>query len=792
MRITVRDILLVLPLVASNAFGASVPTNGVELTRTAYGVVHVRADNFRGMAYGLAYAYAQDNLCMFADSVLTARGERSKFFGPKARATKSINGEYGVASAFLSVDNEESDFFFKGYLDPAQLSAGYALASPEARELLSGYVAGYNRYLSDNAGKFPAACKDAKWVRPITVEDMHLVLADKALHASGEIFAREIVNGARAAPKGATAMNTTPVTQWDGRTPDVSFVESMLAAIADGQLGSNGLALGKDTTVNGRGLLLGNPHFPWTSTDRFYQVHLTVPGKYDAMGVSYGPMPLVTIGFNKDVAWTHTVTTAKHFTTFRLALDPNDKTGTTYLYDGKAEKLAARTVTVERLQADGTTDKLSKTFYSSRHGAVIDKPDADMQWNSEYVYVLGDPNRYNTRMLDQWLGIATAHSVKEIKKSLDAVVGIPWVNLIAADRDGNTLFADASVVPHVTDEQFHAPCMIAPRLFMLDGSRGACNWGQDQATPAGIFSPANSPALARADYVGNSNDSYWMTNPAAPLTGPAPHGYSPMYGRHHVEQSLRTRIGFKQLNQALARSPKLGASDVQALMFANRVYVAELLLPELLQSCTASTDKSLIEACAVLKAWDKRADLDSRGAILFRDFWFRAARVPARWAVPFNDADPINTPYGLAPQAGEQMLAALRDAALGLNAKNIPLDARMGDYQDDLRHGLRVPIHGGYGNPDGVYNAMSVGGAVPDAHGYHNVEHGASYLQTVGFDASGPVAQAMLVYGQSTDPKSEHYADQLGLYSRKQWQELPFTETQIKADPQRKVTTLIE
>src|SRR4051812_5081338 len=47
----------------------------VELARTTYGVPHVRANDFRSLGYGLAYAYAQDNLCMFADSMVTVRGE---------------------------------------------------------------------------------------------------------------------------------------------------------------------------------------------------------------------------------------------------------------------------------------------------------------------------------------------------------------------------------------------------------------------------------------------------------------------------------------------------------------------------------------------------------------------------------------------------------------------------------------------------------------------------------------------------------------------------------------------
>ena len=97
----------------------------------------------------------------------------------------------------MDLKNEDSDFFFKAYLDIDQLKTGYAAASQEARDMLEGYVAGYNRYLKDYAGKYPAACNKAAWLRPVTVEDIYLVIAEKALHASGEVFAQEIVAGGR-------------------------------------------------------------------------------------------------------------------------------------------------------------------------------------------------------------------------------------------------------------------------------------------------------------------------------------------------------------------------------------------------------------------------------------------------------------------------------------------------------------------------------------------------------------------------------------------------------------------
>ncbi|RSZ55078.1 hypothetical protein HF313_31715 [Massilia atriviolacea] len=763
---------------------AAPPHFHAELARTSHGIAHIRANDFRGIGYGLAYAYAQDNVCMFADTILTVRGERSRFFGADKPATPATNGEYGANSDFMKLNNEDSDFFFKGYLDADQLKAGYAAGSHEARDLLTGYAAGYNRYLRDYAGRYPAACNRAPWVRPITYEDMMLVLAEKALHASGQVFAQEIVDGAREGgipPAGKGA----PVT-----AGDPGFLQRRLERLTREQLGSNGLALGKDVTASGRGILLGNPHYPWTGTDRFYQAHLTIPGRYDAMGVILGGIPMIVIGFNKDVAWTHTVTRAVHFTTFRLALDPADPGGTTYLYDGVPAKMTSKTVSVDSLRPDGGMATRSKTFYFTRQGVVLVKPEAGMSWSAQAVHVLADANRHNTRLIEQWIGLGSARNVRDMKASLDTIVGLPWVNTLAADRNGHVLYADTSLVPKVGAAMFASDCLVLPQLLMFDGSRSACAWAHDARAPAGVHSPVDAPWMLRTDYVGNSNDSYWLSNPRALLTGPAPFGYSPLYGAVGVAQMLRTRIGFRQLEDALLEK-RLHMGDVQELAFANRVYAAELMLPELLPLCRVSVDVLVAQACRALGAWDRRANLDSRGAVLFREFWNRASSIPDKWAVPLDAADPVNTPRGLAPAAGPAMLAALKEAAQYMSALSVPLDGRLGDYQSDTRNGVRVPLHGAVGDIDGSYNSIHMETAL-QADGYHQIGWGTSYVQTVTFDEAGPVAQAMLLYGQSVDPASPYHVDQLSLYSQKTWPLLPFNQGSIRADPHYLATTLSE
>jgi acyl-homoserine-lactone acylase len=510
-------------------------------------------------------------------------------------------------------------------------------------------------------------------------------------------------------------------------------------------------------------------------------VHLTVPGVYDAMGANLGGLPFVTIGFNRNVAWSHTVTSASHFTTFRLALDPSDPTGTTYFFDGAPRKMTERKVAVDVLQPDGKLVTKQRSFFFSHQGAVIVLPDAGIGWTSDSAFVLADANRFNTRLGEQWLKMGQAEDVTQLQGAINAVKGLPWVNTVAADRKGNTLYIDGSVVPHMTTDKFMSDCLLVPSLLAFDGTRSECGWGQDADAPAGLFGAANSPATIRQDYVGNSNDSYWLTNAKAPLFGPEPYGYSPMFGAAGTPQSLRTRLAFKQVEEMLADRRFLRMDDVQELMFANRIYAAELVLPSLLRACFKANDARLLMPCATLAAWDKRADLDSRGAVLFREFWERARVLPKLWATPFNPADPVNTPSGVAAAAEPALLDALRAASSAMQTVGVPLYGQLGDYQTETRNGKLYPLHGGLGDEDGSYSSLHMRTALT-AKGYRNVDWGTSYIQLVGFDNEGPVARGLLVYGQSVDPASPYYADQLTPFSQKKLPALPFTDQQIRAE----------
>lgn len=144
-----------------------------EIRRTSFGVPHVLAKDEAGLGYGLAYAYAQDNVCMFAEMMVTLNGERSRYFGPEA-----IGGP-DVITGSVSSRNLDSDFFFKYLNSSQQVEKAWREQQPTTQALLKGYAAGFNRYLADTrSDQLPVECRNAEWLRNITLYALPLDPAD--------------------------------------------------------------------------------------------------------------------------------------------------------------------------------------------------------------------------------------------------------------------------------------------------------------------------------------------------------------------------------------------------------------------------------------------------------------------------------------------------------------------------------------------------------------------------------------------------------------------------------------
>ncbi|MGW2543611.1 penicillin acylase family protein, partial [Kitasatospora sp. NPDC001574] len=566
--------------------------------------------------------------------------------------------------------------------------------------------------------------------------------------------------------------------------------------------GSNAVAFHGSTTANGHGLLLGNPHFPWHGTHRFWQSQQTIPGELNVMGASLLGTPTVAIGHNADTAWSHTVATGVPMNLYELTLDPADPT--TYLVDGCPERMTRRTVTVP--VKDGTP--VTRDQWWTRYGPVLTALDTTgpLPWTSTTAYALTDPNAANLRGSDTALALARAHGTDEVLSALHRTQGLPWANTVAADAAGHTLFTQSQVLPRITDDlarrcstPLGTATYPATGLAVLDGSRSHCAPGTDpQALQPGIFGPGALPTLQDTSYVENSNDSAWLTNADHPLTG-----YERVFGTIGTPLSLRTRGALQDVS-ALADRGHLSVRDLQHHQFADRSTAGDLASTGLAAACPApaqdpreavdaggGTADGIDGACRVLARWDRTVNTDSRGALLFDRFWRRlTADTPPQdlWKVPFSPADPLRTPHTL-NAASRAVPRALEGAAAELRAAGIPLDAPWGDTQFVVRAGHRIPVPGGSAEL-GVWNVIDALWD-PAGGGYRDVESGTSYLQAVGWNGSGcPEARTLLAYAQSSDPTSPHHADQTALFSTGRWVTSRFCEKDILHSPDLRVVTV--
>lgn len=297
---------------------------------TEYGIPHIVAKDYANLGFGNGWAQAADQVCTLADGFVTLRGERSRYFGQDAAPDGSLSS---------ATKNLSSDLYFRGVRDSRTVEKLLKVPAPAGpsratKELQRGWAAGYNAWLAQNRITDPA-CRGARWVRPVTTLDV----AERA-------FALSVLGGQGRGIDGITAAQPPAVAPAPAPpSPDeAADAAARLLSTQNADMGSNAVAFRGSTTANGRGLLLGNPHYPWQGGRRFWQSQQTIPGELNVAGGSLLGSATMSIGHNAHVAWSHTVATGITLNLHQLALDPADPTA--YLVDGKPQRMTKRTVSV--------------------------------------------------------------------------------------------------------------------------------------------------------------------------------------------------------------------------------------------------------------------------------------------------------------------------------------------------------------------------------------------------------------------------------------------------------------
>lgn len=790
----------------------------VTLTYTEQGVPHIKANDYASLGFGAGYAHAEENLCTLSEQIMKLRGEKSRWLGAGEQQRNLL-----------------SDVGYRALDLPAQAAALYGKLAPDARDLVEGYVAGFNHSLAGRTSPadYPSPCRGAEWVEPITPVQLLAYHLDLAQLASGRSFISAMASAQPPATAGAQGRAALPAPALD----PVSLLTS------EG-IGSNGWALGADRSSNVNSLLLGNPHFPWDGELRFFEQHLQIPGKLNVTGATMMGFPAILIGFNEQLGWTHTVSQSKRFTLYQLTLDPANPLR--YRYGDQWREMSQKEITVQVRQADGSLQPHVQTLYASHFGPMVNLASLSptLGWTSSSAVSFRDANAGNYKMLEQWLAMARAQSTPAFFEALAEHQGVPWVNTLLIDKRGQASYVDATQVPRLgaKAEAWWRAASQTPQLapIWLDGEGSVLLPGNDpdfewvdsgQTRAPGLVPLSQAPRQTRSDYVYNANSSHWLTNLAAPLEG-----YSILYGPEQTVRSPRTRY-----NAQLISTPDtmgLTGSDrrftlqsLQRVLTHNGSLFARELRDPLVARCQAhpqilltSGPLDLTPSCNALANWDGEYQLESRGAHLMRE-WLTAFRTSghrdikdALFAIPFDPAHGATTPRGLAPWSGgpdeDPALLALAQAQQRLQAAGIAPDAELGALQFVQKAAGLTPIALPGGNSfEGMFNMVQTnlpsrsssdlanivtGKAVAgttlrslddDGDGQpelrYRANYGSSFVLALQFDDAGPKAERFLSYGQSHDPESPHFTDQTEQFARQQWQPMRFTEQEIAAHQER-------
>ena len=508
--------------------------------------------------------------------------------------------------------------------------------------------------------------------------------------------------------------------------------------------GSNAWAVAPARSASGHALLLINPHLPWRDRFLFYEVHAVLPD-LNLTGAAPVGFPAPVVGFNDHLGWAHTVNAHDGVDLYELTLD-----GKRYSWNGEPRALEERSVTLRVLQPDGERIEEPHVVWRSVHGPVLaHKEDRGI---AARVVGLDRPG-----CLEQWWAMARATSLSGFEAALQRMQ-LPTFTVMYADRAGNILHLFGGLTP-VRPPGDHDWSGVVP------GDTAATLWTETHAY--GELPRVLNPA---SGWLQNANDPPWTTTLPAPLD---PRDY-PAY-LAPPEMSLRAQRSARMLHE----DGSITFDELVEYKHSTRLELADRLLDELLPAAHAGSSGLVRYAAQVLDRWDRRADAESRGALLFLAFVEELGDLEAAFARPWDAAAPLSTPDGFAPHV--DFLSALERAAGRIEASYGSLDTPWGEAFR-LRAGERdLPCSGGMGAL-GVFRVMEF---LPDGDGRHRAYHGDTFVAAVEF--GDPVrARVINTCGNASQPGSPYDGDQLELAARQELRPALRARAEVEAHATRR------
>jgi acyl-homoserine-lactone acylase len=689
----------------------------VTIRRDKFGVPHIWAVTEEAAAFGHGYAVAEDHCLVLARLLLRARNEEAAYFGEKFA---------------------ESDLLGKTFHMYEGAATGYAQSPPWVQRILDGYAAGYNRYVRQHRAELP------EWVKPATAVEL-------LAHGRRVVLMEFSMNLAQLKDIGKDKKKSAGLNRW---TDDCTK-------------GSNMWAIGRERSASGNALLLGNPHLDWSGSQTWCEVQLTVPGKMNMYGATLVGSPVITIGFNEYLGWSHTVNLHDSEDVYELTLNLNDPQR--YVYDGKPVPMRREEIAIKIKTDSGLVEKKQDVWWS-HYGPVM-----KVEGGKAYALKSASLNEYG--MVEQWNRMGKATNLQDFRRVLDMQT-LPMFNICYADKRGTVFYLFNGRFPD-RPAGYNWEGVVA-------GGTSITEWNH-------VLPQHRLPALVnpKGGYVQNCNSAPWYTNLNQIIDRKDyPADLTPNFN------SMRTQLSLEMIEN----EPKISLEKVLRDKYNTKLLLADRVKEDVLKAIRGQTVNSipLDEAAELLQQWDNTTARDSKGSFLFTEFWRRYGRQAEKpYRVEWDEKHPATTPVGLGePEtAREAMAATVKELKqeygtlamawgdvhrLRRGTLDVPLGGFLGEYRDPKDYdSFRGGRFGEYGSFRVIrYNKEK------DKDDKYAARGGDSYVFAVEFTPL-PTAHSICAYSQSDDPKSPHHTDQSELFAKEQWKPVWFMEEDIAKNLER-------
>jgi acyl-homoserine-lactone acylase len=493
------------------------------------------------------------------------------------------------------------------------------------------------------------------------------------------------------------------------------------------EMGSNAVAIGPKKSASKKAMLVMNPHLPWFGEFLFTELHLMKPG-YNMYGATLVGFPGIAIAFNENLGWSHTNNTIDNADTYELQLKDGG-----YLLDGQRKEFTTRKKTIKVRDENGAMVSQEITILNAEQGPVV-----NMGKEKALAIRMAGVDKPDIGL--QWWKMAQSRNFSEFESALK-MAQIPFWNVMYADKAGNIFYLFNGLVPKRSDGDWKYWNSI------VKGGKSSDIW-----TSYHSYDELPKVKNPETGWLQNTNDPPWTsTLPRALDANKFPAYMSPRYMDFRTQSSVHM----------FQDDPSITYEELIQYKHSTHMELADRLLDDLFKAIDQFGADSTKEAKKVLEQWDRNADNESKGAVLFYS-WAQAIQVNSNsiYAVKWDENNPRATPDGLAdPKKAVDILNAVSYRVKSVYGR---LDIPWGELMRLRSKTVDLPGNGA----DGSVGCFRVTWDRPGENGKFNIIGGDSWVGVLEFGEKVK-ASVLLSYGNSSQDGNVHNGDQLKLFSEK-------------------------